>query len=402
MPQYTYNVKDNVGKTLKGIVEAISLKQAIGLLHERGFYIIEIKEAFTSPLPFQSSNSGIKLSFNNLVHITRQLATMITAGLTLIEALAILRQQVNKPAIIKFISQIEDEVRSGKSFAQTLEKYPKVFPPIYLALVHAGEASGKLDVILTRLADNLEKSRDFRNKIKGAMTYPAIIVGGMVTVACIVMTVVVPRLTSLYKEFGATLPLPTRILMAASEFLLATWWLIIFVVPLIIVFLRKLSQTNLGKHILALMSLKLPIIGTLVRESNLVELTRTLSLLVDGGVPILTALDISQNATGNILFRESFAAAAKRVEKGFPLSDPLSSDKFFPPILGQMVMVGEQTGKLSDSLLKLSHYFETEAETATRALTTMIEPLIMIVLGIGVGFMVIAVLLPIYSLTSKF
>lgn len=399
MASFTYKVKDVKGKSLKGIVEAVTIKQAIGLLHERGYYIINLKETVPSLLPM---NFHSAVSFSDLVHITRQLATMITAGLTLVEALAILRQQLNKPSLIKLISKIEDEVKGGASFATTLEKYPKVFPPIYLALVRAGEASGKLDIILSRLADNLEKSKEFKGKVKSALVYPSIVISGMLIVSAIVMTIVVPRLTSLYKEFGAELPVPTRILIAVSNFFVNSWFIMLILTVASVIGFYKFQGTYFGRHIIASFVLKLPIVGVLIKQSTLVEVTRTLSMLIDGGVPILTSLDISQNATSNILFKEAFAQAAKKVEKGFPLSDPLSQNSLFPPILGQMVGVGEQTGKLGDALFKLSRYFETEADSVVKTLTTMIEPLIMVVLGLGVGFLVLAVLLPIYSLTSKF
>lgn len=399
MSRFTYIVKDQEGITQKGIVEATSVNQASALLHERGFYIINIAKAST-PYTINFRKDGI--SFGDLVHFTRQLSTMITAGLTLVEALGVLHQQLSKPTLIKLISQIEDEVKGGQSLVDALEKHPKVFPPIYIALVRAGEATGKLDVILSRLADSLEKSRNFKSKVRGVLIYPTIVVSGMGIVSFIVMTVVVPRLTSLYKEFGVSLPLPTQILIAVSSFLLNFWMLIIILVIGGTAFFLKWRETKVGKYLIASVSLKLPIFGSLIRQATLVEVTRTLALLVDGGVPILTSLCIAQDATSNILYKDAFAESAKKVEKGFALSDPLGRNKLFPPILSQMVAVGEQTGKLGDSLYKLSNYFETEAESAIHTLTTALEPLIMIVLGLGVGFLVMAVLLPIYSLTSKF
>lgn len=402
MPRFTYKTKDQQGNTQKGVVEATSIKVATNLLHEKGHFIIDLKEMQTSPV-FSLNLRGSGISFTDLVHFTRQLSTMITAGLTLVEALAILRQQLAKPKLVKLVSEIEDQVRGeGKSMVAVLEKYPQIFPPLYLALIRAGEASGKLDVIMARLADNLEKSQEFKSKVRGALVYPAIVVSGMLIVSFIVMTVVVPRLTSLYKEFGVTLPLPTRILIALSTVLTHYWILMILAVIGTAVCFLKFRQSVFGRHVLAAIMLRLPVFGNLIQQSTLTEITRTLSMLVDSGVPILTSLEIVQEATGNVLFKEVFAEAAKKVEKGLPLSEPLSDSKLFPPILGQMVAIGEQTGKLGESLLKLSHYFETEADSVVRTLTTMIEPLIMIVLGLGVGFLVMAVLLPIYSLTSKF
>lgn len=398
--RYSYIVKDASGKTQKGMVEAISLKHATNLLHERGLYIVSMREDVIPLLSINFHHNGI--SFNDVVHLTRQLSTMITAGLTLVESLSILQQQMTKASLIQLVRGMEEEVRSGTSFTQVLEKRTTIFPPVYIALVRAGEASGKLDVILSRLADTLEKNREFKSKVKGALIYPSIVVTGMVVVSIIVMTVVVPKLTSLYKEFGVSLPLPTQILINISNVIVHTWWLIAFVGVVGGVFFVRWKKTWMGQHVLATISLSLPVFGGLIKESTLVEVTRTLSILIDGGVPILSSLDIAHEATGNVLFKDAFAAASKKVEKGFPLSEPVMENKIFPPILGQMVAVGEQTGKLGESLYKLSKYFETEADTALRSLTTMIEPLIMVVLGLGVGFLVMAVLLPIYSLTNKF
>ncbi|MBM3282796.1 type II secretion system F family protein [Candidatus Gottesmanbacteria bacterium] len=400
MARFTYKVRNTQGKPQAGIVEAATLKQAAALLHDRSFFIVDLKEIKDRSLPLNIGKNTI--SQNDLVHFTRQLSSMVTAGLTLIEALAILRQQLTKPSIIKLINQIEDDVRGGKAFYEALEKYPNIFPPAYLALVRAGEASGKLDALLLRLADNLEKSRDFRNKIRGILIYPIIVITGISLVATIVITVVIPKLTSLYKEFDIELPLPTQILISLSLFLVKFWWLLIILAFLTVFVILRWKQTNTGQHIFAAVALKLPVFGQLVAQSTIVETTRTLAILIDGGVPILTALEIAYGATGNILFKEAFSQAAKQVEKGFPLSEPLLNNPLFPPILGQMVAVGEQTGKQADSLSKVSTYFETEAEQAIRNLTTMIEPLIMVILGLGVAFLVIAVLVPIYSLTSKF
>jgi len=399
MAHFSYKVKDSEGNSQKGLVEAASLKHASKLLHERGFFIIEVKEQLPGLLTkFKSTH----ISSNDLVHFTSQLSTMVTAGLTLVESLAILRQQLKSHAFTQLVSQLEEEVRSGKPFAAVLEKFPKVFPPIYIALVRAGEASGKLDVILARLAENLEKSRAFRNKIRGALVYPSVVVTGMIVVSVIVMTVVVPRLTPLYREFNVTLPLPTQILISISNYLINAWWFIVILGVSLYVLFYKFSQTILGRHFTAKVSLSLPIVGPLIGQATLVEVTRALSILIDGGVPILNAISISQETTGNILYKNAFREASKKVEKGFPLSEPLLENKLFPPIFGQMTMVGEQTGKLGESLFKLSHYYEMEADNAVRTLTSLIEPLIMIVLGVGVAFLVSAVLLPIYSITDVF
>ncbi|OGG15584.1 hypothetical protein A3D77_02710 [Candidatus Gottesmanbacteria bacterium RIFCSPHIGHO2_02_FULL_39_11] len=400
MARFSYTGKDKSGTSQKGFVEATNLNLAAALLHEQGSFIINLKEVKKKGPVLTFLSGGV--SANEIINFTRQLSTMITAGLTLVEGLSILSKQNTKPSLHKMIVDIRDEVQGGSSFAKSLEKYPRLFSKIYIALVKAGEASGKLDVILIRLSETLEKSRGFKSRIKGAFMYPIIVVIGMVAVSVVVMVVVVPRMTGLYKDFGVTLPLPTRILITLSDGLIRWGWLLGIILVLLIVFYGRFSKTRMGRTIITNIILSLPIIGPLIKESILVEITRTLAILIDGGVPILTALQIARDATTNIRYQDAFTEATRQVEKGFPLSDPFLDTDLFPPILSQMVAVGEQTGKLGDSLMKLSVFFESESEVAVKSLTTLIEPLIMVVLGLGVGFLVIAVLLPIYSLTSKF
>ncbi len=348
------------------------------------------------------SNYFNRISFNDIVNLTRQLSTMITAGLTLSEALSILRMQVKNPSLVLVISQIQEDVQGGKSFSDSIEKYPQHFSPIYRALVRAGEASGKLDEVLERLSENLEKAREFRSKTRGAFIYPTIILVGMVIVMFIMMTFVVPRLTTIYQDFGVELPTPTVILIAISTFLSNFWYLVIGGIILLIVLFRRWKKTPVGQRVWDKFLLGLPILGNLIKEATLVEVTRTLSILVGAGIPILEAISISRGAVANVHYQDSLAEIEIKVEKGFSLGNLFSDNPLFPPILGMMVVVGEQTGKLDDSLFKLSRYFESETENAVKALTTLMEPLIMVILGVGVGFLVLAVLMPIYSLTSQF
>src|SRR3989344_1958561 len=224
MVKFKYKAKDHESRSVEGIVEADNLKQAQDLLHEKGLFIISLKEQANSPLLLTNfSPEGI--SFNDLVHLTRQMSTMITAGLNLDEALLILISQIKQTKLISLLKKIEEDVRSGKSFTSILEKFPKIFSPVFISMVKAGEASGKLDIVLERLADNLEKGQEFRSKVRGALIHPTLVISGMVVVTFIVMTVVVPRLTSLYKEFEIDLPLPTRFLISVSNFFVSYWYL---------------------------------------------------------------------------------------------------------------------------------------------------------------------------------
>lgn len=400
MARYSYVVKDEKGITSKGIVESVSAKHALGLLHKRNYFVVNLKEV--RKIEISTKLKTISVGFGDIVNFTRQMASMITAGLTLLEALQILQNQISKPALVSLIKQLEDDVQGGTSFGDAISKYPRMFPPLYIALVRAGEASGKMDVILTKLADNLEKSREFRSKLRSAMIYPAIVVIAMVAVGIIVMTVVFPKLTALYKEMDIDLPLPTKILIAASDFTLKWQWVMILVPVLLFFMYYKFTHTRYGKRFIDRLLISLPGIGYLLQESAMVDMIRSLSILIDSGVPILTAIDISKNATSNSLYHEAFEEASKKVEKGVSLSEAISGNELFLPIITQMIAVGEQTGRLGECLYRLSQYFERETDTAIRSLTTIIEPLIMVILGIGVGFLVIAVLMPIYSLTTKF
>ena len=401
MLQYSYKAKDRTGKYRSGIVEARDQKEAVKLLRERNLFIISVARGGGNI--FSSFSGGFsRISFNDIVNLTRQLATMVTAGLTLSESLAILRAQIKNPSLLSVISRVQEDVQGGKSFADSIDKYPQYFSPIYRALVRAGEASGKLDEVLERLSENLEKSREFRGKLKGAFIYPAIIVAGVGIVMFIMMTFVIPKLTSIYKDFNVALPTPTLILIAVSSFFANFWYLVIIGVFMAVWGFRKWKKTKAGEKVWDGMLLSLPLFGGLIKESTLVEMTRTMSILVRAGIPILEAITISEGAVSNVLYKDALADIEARVEKGFSLGSLFSENPLFPPILGQMVNVGEQTGKLDDALFKLSRYFESETETAVKTLTTLIEPLIMVILGLGVGFLVLAVLMPIYSLTSQF
>jgi type IV pilus assembly protein PilC len=259
-----------------------------------------------------------------------------------------------------------------------------------------------MDKVLTRLAETMEAQREFNSKVKGAMIYPVIIVIGMIIVSGVMMVVVIPKLTDLYKDFNIELPLTTKILVAVSNFVIHFWWLIIFGSIGLSVAFGKWKKTPQGERLLDTYILKVPVFGNLQKKIILVEFTRTLSMLLSAGIHILDALRILKNSLGNVLFRDAIDDVAKKVEKGFSLGDTFKSHQEFPPIVSQMMKVGEETGKMDDTLLKLSIYFQSETENLVKGLTTAIEPIIMVFLGIGVGFIVISVITPIYNLTAQF
>lgn len=400
MPYFTYIAKNQYGETVKGKVEARNIRQAAMELSIRKLLVIDVHPLTEDSLAaIKSLLFGIK--FTDVVNFTRQLSTMISAGLPLATSLSILVQQ-SKSDMSRLVANLLQEIEGGTAFGDALAKHPKIFNSIYVQLVKAGELGGVLDDILARLATNLEKNKDFRSKTRGAMIYPIIVVLAMFAVATIMMIFVIPKLTEMYTEFGADLPLATKILIGISSFMAKLWWLLGLGLFGAFTLFQRWLKTRHGRKAFDRFLLKIPILGELIKKIILTEFSRTLALLLGAGISLLQAMEIVTKGVNNVIYREALEEATKQIEKGVALSKAIARYEEFPPILHQMISVGEETGKLDDVLSKLSMYFEQESEQAVKNLTTAIEPLIMIVLGIGVGAMVIAVIMPIYNLTSQF
>lgn len=401
MKRFNYKAKDKNGQIVKGEVEASNAQVAAKLVRGRGLIVITITSARENPLTL-IKRFREKITLSDVSTFTRQLATMVNAGLPITEALVILRSQ-SKGSMQKVVAQTLTDIEGGESLSTSLSRQPKVFNPTYIALVKSGEVGGVMDEVLVRLADNLEKQQEFKGKVKGALIYPAIIVIGMFVVGLVMMVFVIPRLTSLYTEFNAKLPTPTRILIGVSNIFVKAWPLIIIFAVVAISGFRAYRKTVAGRRKTDELLFKLPIIGELQKQVILTELTRTLSLMVGAGVSILETLNITAGVVGNVVISDALKDAAKQVEKGFPIAYSFSKHpEAFPYILSQMVAVGEETGKMEEVLSKVSHVFEVESDQKVKGLTSAVEPLVMILLGLGVGFLVIAIILPIYSLTSQF
>lgn len=388
-------------KIIEKNIEADSIEKVTQYLQKNGYFPIKIT-------PVKKTESDLfsflnnKINFNDIVDFTRQLALMLNAGLTIIDSLVILKKQVRKKSMAKLLESIDNEIKAGNSFSSALKKFPESFPGLYIALVKSGEASGKLGEILLKLADNLEKEREFKSKLKGALIYPAIILIGMIIVMFIMITFVIPKLLGLYKDFNIALPITTQILIAVSSFSVKFWPLMVFGSFFIIYLIRKYLKTKTGKKKFDQLLLKIPFIKETISISALVDATRTLAILISSGVSILEALSIVVDTTENVIYSEAFEDIVKKVEKGESLGMALEEAQIFPPILVQMTLVGEQTGKLDDTLLRLSRYFEMQSEITIKSLTVLIEPIILVILGLGVGFLVMSVITPIYNLTSSF
>lgn len=381
-------------------IEATTESEVLNYLKKNNYIPISITQ--NKPLLPQFNAIFDKVTFTDIVEFTRQLAIMLNAGLTLVDCFEILEKQITKEGMIHVIQSIQKDVLSGSTFSKALQKYPQYFPNLYIALVKSGEASGKMSDILLKLADNLEKQREFEGKIKGALTYPVVVLIGMVSIMFIMITFVIPKLLNLYRDFNIELPLSTQILIVVSSFLAQFWPFVILGAFIISNIVRRYIKTPSGKLLLDTVLLRLPVFGKIISISSLVDATRTLSILIGSGVSILETLMIIVETTGNAVYRNAFKHIVKEVERGVSLGDAFNNEDIFPPILVQMVTVGEQTGNLDDTMMRISRYFDLESEVSIKTATTLIEPLILVLLGIGVGFLVISVITPIYNLTTSF
>jgi type II secretory pathway component PulF len=395
-----FTAKDAGGKTVKGVVEAGTLKAAAAAVREQKMTpmsLAEIKPGFSLAA---ISNALGRISSSDVTNFTRQLATMITAGLPLTDALNLLKIQSPAP-LAKVVGAVLTDVQGGVALSGSLAKHPKVFSKVYVALVKAGESAGLMEKILNRLADTAEKNREFRAKITGAMIYPIIILIGMAGVMVLMVVLVIPKMTELYKDFGSELPFATKALMWISDVSIHYWWAIIMLVIGMVFLVRYLIATESGRRGFDLGIFRVPVMGPLVKQTILTEFTRTMALLLSAGVSVVEALKIVSDSIGNVIVEKDVRRIANQVEKGFPVSISFTESEFFPPILGQMVAVGEETGKMDEVLQKISGYFESEAEQRVKGLTTAIEPIILMIMAVGVGFLMYAIIMPIYDITNK-
>lgn len=395
----TYRATTKEGKTTQGILEARDTNEAVGFLRSKGLFPLYVKEVATQAFPF--SNFFQKSSNEDLVLFTRQLSSILSSGLTLMQALNILKEQVQNSYMKQIVDSLIADVQEGKTFADAIAKFPKVFSSIYISLIRAAESSGFLDKVLLRLADNLEKQQKLKSTIRSALAYPIIVIILMVVVMFVMMIFVIPQLTVLYQNLNIPLPFTTQVLVSVSNFTITFWPLVIGFVILLGVAYTRWVKTDSGKLITDTIKLKLPVFGVLIKKTIMAEFSRTFGLLVGAGTLVVQSLNESADTTGNVIYRSAIQEISKRVEKGISIGDAMAAFDIFPPILVQMVKIGEQTGKLDESLLKVSEYFEREVDGTVKNLTTAMEPFIMIVLGIAVSFLIISIITPIYNLTSN-
>lgn len=394
-----YKAATKDGKLSQGLLDAKDIDEAANYLRAKQLIPIQITRIdnqFWNNLPMIGSVRN-----SDLVLFTRQLSSMLASGLTLMRSLEILKDQMSNAHMAEVVTTIINDVEEGKTLAQAIEKHPKVFSPIYISIIKAGEQSGLLDKVLARLADNLEKQAKLKSTIRSALMYPIIVIVLMVVVMVIMMIFVMPQLSALYKNLNVALPLPTQIVIGISNAMTAFWPIMLIALVVGFFGFRKWSRTSDGTLILDTFVLKLPVFGNLIKKTILAEFSRTFGLLVGTGTLVVQALLETSDTTGNVNYKNAIVAVSRQVEKGVTIGDAMSYYPLFPSLLIQLVKIGEQTGKIDETLTKASEYFEREVDETVKGLTTAMEPFIMVVLGIGVAFLIISIITPIYSLISS-
>jgi general secretion pathway protein F len=406
MPVYEYMALDAGGRRRQGIVDAGSIAAARQKLRETNVFPVEIVETAGRKREETAARGGAihlfrKVGLRELSVMTRQLATLLGAGLPLVPSLSALVAQIRHPALKTTLARIKDEVNEGNSLTQSMSHFPGVFPPFYINMVRAGEASGTVNLVLERLADFNEAQQALRIKIRSALAYPIFMffIGG--GVLFFLVTFVVPNITNIFREMHQTLPGITIFLIVVSGFLKAFWWIIGLVLIVgIFSFRFAVRKTVQGRQLWDRFKLNVPLFGDLNRKLAVARFSRTLGTLLQSGVPLLAALDIAKNVVNNILIADEIRRAAKDVEEGQSLSAPLSRSGFFPPIAVEMISVGEQSGNMEAMLFRIAQSYETEAEANILLLTSLLEPAMILVMGVVVGFVVVSVLLPIFEMNQ--
>lgn len=399
--KFKYKAVSQDGKRVRGFIEASEKKDAVNYLHQKNLIPLNITEdkelEFLKKLPFVG-----KVKSKDLVLFTRQLSSMLTSGLTLIKALQILKSQVSNKTLQETLGGCLLDLEEGKKFSDAIAKYPDIFSPVYVSLVRAGEVSGLLDKVFLRLAINMEKQYKLKNKVRGALIYPIIVIVLMFIVTVIFMLFVIPQLKELYDGLGAELPFATKIVVSISENMNRAWPFLLAALVIGVYGFLRWKKSPRGREIYDKRILSLPLFGKIIKGTILTEISRTFGLLVGTGTLIVDALNQSAQVAGNKVYEIAIYEITKKVEKGVSVGDAMEQYPIFPPLLVQLIKVGEETGKIDENALKASEYFEEEVDQSVKTLTTAMEPFIMVVLGLGVGFLVFSVITPIYSLLSNF
>jgi type IV pilus assembly protein PilC len=398
---FDYKVRDKAGELVEGQLDGDSMALVVRRLREMGYMPISVTPKSAVSLKTEIKIPGIsgRIKLREIAVMTRQLSTMVDSGLSVVRSLGILSAQVENPELARILNEVRTDLEHGSSLSAACAKHPKAFSKLYCTLIQAGEVGGNLDEVLTGLSETIEKQASLNKTIKSAMTYPSVVLGVMVVIFSAMIIFIVPVFQNLFKSLGGKLPLPTQILIDISNIMTSVWvFAVIAVVIGIIIGIRKWISTEDGRRIWDKAMLKPPIFGQLFHKVALARVTNTLGSLISSGVPILEALDISAETAGNVTIGNVLREAKVGVREGRPLADPLREhEDVIPGLMVQMIEVGEQTGELDGMLKKVASFYDQEVEVTVNNLTALLEPLLTVVMGVGVGMMVISLYLPMFD-----
>lgn len=403
MAVYIWEGKSAQGKAIKGEMEAVSVQHVFNSLRSQRIVpnVKKIKEKGSGfDREIKIPGLGPKVRTKDMVVFTRQFATMIDAGLPIVQGLDVLGRQHENPAMRKILLDIKEQVQTGGTLADAMTRHPRAFDDLFVNMIAAGETGGILDVILERLAGYLENMSKLKRQIKTAMIYPAVVVSAAVIVTSILLIFVIPTFADLFAGFGAALPAPTRWVIALSNFMVSYAWILFLALFAFIWLFRRFLKTDRGKEIMHPLFLKLPVMGDLIRKVAVSRFTRTLGTMLTSGVPILDALAICGRTAGNKVVEKEVSKVRVSISEGKPIAEPLANSEIFPPMVVQMIAVGESTGALDAMLSKVADFYDDEVNNAVTGLKQLIEPIMIMVLGTIVGGLVVAMYLPIFKLGS--
>lgn len=399
MPTYVWSGKNKKGRVIKGEIEAADERIARVQIKRRNIEVTKLKKK-PKDLFENVSFMQPKITKKDIVVFTRQFSTMIDAGLPIVQGLTILAEQAENKSFKKVLKQITKDVEGGATLADALKNHPKLFDSLFIGLVAAGEAGGILDTILQRLATYIEKSEKLKSQVKGALVYPAVVVSIAIIVIAVIMIFVIPVFQDLFASVGKALPLPTQIVVNMSNFTKGNIHYMLGGLFVFVWLFRRYYRTKSGKKKIDQLMLKIPIFGEIIKKVAVARFTRTLGTMVSSGVPILDALDITAKTAGNSVVEEIIIDAKKSIAEGQTIAEPLSENEVFPGMVAQMIAVGEATGALDAMLAKIADFYDDEVDAAVTAMTSMLEPLLMLFLGGSIGGLVIAMYLPIFQMAS--
>jgi general secretion pathway protein F len=404
MPVFEYAALDNAGRSRKGIIDADSPRAARRKLRADGIYPTHLEETQADESSATQKRQQFRFTLQRVgraevISTTRQLATLLSAGLPLVSALGGVLEQVRRPALSKVLSQVRERVKEGMSLAGTLQEHPKVFPAIYTAMIHAGETSGTLELVMERLAEFGEQQLALQRKIRSTLAYPILMLIVGLGVVVFLMAYVIPRVTQIFVDMKQELPLPTTLLILISE-LFHKYWPVLVLMGVICFFAgRYYVRTERGRRRYHQLLLRLPTVGPIVEKVAIARITRTLGTLLNNGVPLLSAMEIVRNLVDNVILRQAIDEARQEISEGASITTPLARSGVFPPAVIQMISVGEQSGNLEAMLFKIAEAFDSEVESSVTTLTSLLGPLMILFLAFFVGFVVLAVLLPIFEMS---